>query len=175
MRVNHVGQESLWVTVYWKHMGDDFLSTNDVVEECLCFGWIDSRPRKKDDDSFLLLVSPRKTKSVWSAVNKQKIRRLIKEKLMTIHGLKKIKEAKANGSWEALDKSDKLMIPQELKLDLEKNVKASRNFYDFPVSARRTLLEWIYSARLSSTKSRRIEKTVSMAAKGLRANVGKKP
>jgi uncharacterized protein YdeI (YjbR/CyaY-like superfamily) len=171
LKANHTQKESVWVTVYKTHTSPGLLRTNDVVEECLCFGWIDSRPRKNDTESFFLLISPRKQKSVWSAVNKKKISSLIKSGLMTPHGLKKIKDAKANGSWAALRQSDKLILPDELKKAFQENPLAQSQFERFSESSKRTLLEWIYAARTEATRISRIEKTVTMAAKGLKANV----
>ncbi len=76
----HFNQKSsVWVKVYKKFAGPGLISTNDIVEECLCFGWVDSRPKKNDLNSFLLLISPRKPNSVWSKVNKEKVEILLKK------------------------------------------------------------------------------------------------
>lgn len=170
----HHGQsESVWVTIYKKHMGPTYLSYNDVVEEGLCFGWIDSRPRKLDEDRFLILFSPRRPKSVWSAVNKKKIRQLIRDNRMTSHGLQRIQEAKKNGSWNALVKSDRMELPPALKKAFAANKKAFVKFEGFPPSARRAILEWIYSAKSKATKQTRVKRTVELSALGLKANLVK--
>jgi uncharacterized protein YdeI (YjbR/CyaY-like superfamily) len=170
---NHGQRESVWVTIYKKHMGPNYLSYNDVVEEGLCFGWIDSRPRKLDEDRFLILFSPRRPKSVWSAINKKKIRQHIIDRRMTTFGLQKVQEAKKNGSWSALAKSDRLEIPLALKTAFAKNKKALVKFENFPKSARRAILEWIYSAKSETTKQARVKRTVDLSALGLKANVSK--
>jgi uncharacterized protein YdeI (YjbR/CyaY-like superfamily) len=167
---NHLTSQSVWIVIYKKVSALKNLDYADVVEECLCFGWIDSVPSKVDDNSYKLLVSPRKPKSVWSAVNKKKINGLVKKGLMTQAGLAKIKLAKSNGSWEALNQSDQLVVPIDLAKALRKNTKAASFFSNLAPSYKRSILEWIYAAKTDSTREKRIENTVKMSALGLRAN-----
>lgn len=171
LRAHHTQIESVWVTVYKKGCDPSFLSRNDVVDEVLCFGWIDSRPKKLNSEAYLLLVSPRRPKSVWSAINKRKIILLIANGKMTTHGLAKINEAKRNGSWNALNRSDRLELPAALKNEFAKNKAAKQKFDAFPVTARRAILEWIYSSKTAVTRTKRVRKTVAMSAKGLKANL----
>jgi uncharacterized protein YdeI (YjbR/CyaY-like superfamily) len=164
-------KESVWVTVYKKNAKPGLLSYRDVVEESLCFGWIDSLPKKNDDQSYLLRISPRKPRSVWSAINKKIIKSLVAKGLMTETGAEKIRLAKQNGSWSALNKSDKLIVAPELKRLLAKNKKAQNHFDRFSPSSKKALLEWIYSARTEKTKTERIEKVVRFATMNKKANI----
>ncbi|MCP2937764.1 hypothetical protein NK983_34210, partial [Salmonella enterica subsp. enterica serovar Typhimurium] len=75
---------------------------DEAVEEALCFGWIDSLPRKLDEQRSMLKFTPRKPKSVWSELNKTRIEKLIAEKRMMPPGLEKIEQAKKDGSWHTL-------------------------------------------------------------------------
>ena len=138
------------------------------MEEALCFGWIDSQPRKIDDERSALKFTPRKPKSVWSKLNKQRIEKLIEQKLMAPAGLVKIEQAKENGSWDILNSSDLLTdnnsIPGDLKKALTKNKNALANFLAFPPSYRKRFLFWIDSAKTSGTKAARIRQTLLMAA-----------
>ncbi len=153
----HHGQaESVWIRVYKKHLGPTLLSASDVVDQVLCFGWIDSLPRKYDEESFLLLVSPRKPKSVWSAINKKKIQSLVRSKQMTRYGIQKILEAKKDGSWNTLNKSDKLILPKELKDAFAKDKKAQEKFQFLAPSSRRAILEKIYAAKSAETRLKRV-------------------
>lgn len=136
----------------------------------MCFGWIDSLPRKFDDERSKLLFTPRKSRSVWSKPNKERIERLIKSGLMTEIGLAKIEAARANGSWNALDASDNLEIPEDLAKELKRDKTAAANFEAFTDSVKRVILSWIGSAKRVETRAARIEKTVKMAAKNKRAN-----
>jgi len=139
----------------------------------LCFGWIDSLPRKFDGERSKLLFTPRKLKSVWSKPNKLRIEKLLASGLMTETGLAKIEAAKRDGSWNALDASDNLEIPEALTKAFEMNKNAAQNFFAFSDSVRRGILSWIWSAKREETQKARIEKTVSMAEHNRKANFDK--
>lgn len=162
--------ESVWVVLAKKDSGLPYLPVAEVVEELLCFGWIDSVPSKLDKDRFKLLISPRNPKSKWSKVNKDRVKKLIKSKLMTPAGLAVVQQARKSGTWTALDKIEKLIIPPDLKKALNENHDARDNFDKFPKSVKRGILEWIISAKTQVTKDKRIKETVDLASKNIRAN-----
>lgn len=165
---NHSTSPGIWLTYYRKETGKRKFSTADAVEEALCFGWIDSLSRKLDEERTLLKFTPRKPKGVWSKLNKQRIEKLIDQKLMTAAGLRKIEEARENGSWNSLDSSDfhteNNSLPDDLRKALGKNKRAMKNFLAFPPSYRKRFLFWIDSARTPLTKAARIQQTLLMAA-----------
>jgi uncharacterized protein YdeI (YjbR/CyaY-like superfamily) len=165
---NHSTSPGIWLIYYKKDTGKRKFDYADAVEEALCFGWIDSQPRKIDDERSALKFTPRKPKSVWSKLNKQRIENLIEQKLMTSAGLDKIELAKKNGSWDTLNSSDlhadNNSMPYELKKALSKNKKALANFLAFSASYRKRFLFWIDSAKTPGTKAARIKQTLLMAA-----------
>lgn len=165
---NHGQQESIWLIRYKKDKGP-YVSYDDVVEEALCFGWIDSLPRKLDDKRTMLRLSPRKPKSVWSKVNKQRIARLKKRRLMTPAGEKAVKLAQKNGMWNALTEASSGKMPPGLKKALGQG-KAMEYFQNFAPSAKRAVIEWITLAKKEETRKKRIKKTVDLAKKNLIAN-----
>ncbi len=156
-----------------KHTGKPRVTYDEAVEEALCFGWIDSLSRKFDDERSKLLFTTRKPKSVWSKPNKLRVGKLIKEGLMTESGLAKIKTAKKDGSWNALDASDNLEIPTDLAKEFKRNKIAARNFAAFSDAVKRGILFWVGSAKRDETLTARIEKTVAMAAENKRVNYDK--
>ena len=170
---NHDRSDGIWFVYYKKAAGKPRVSYDEAVEEALCFGWIDSIQRKLDGERSKLLFTPRKPKSVWSKPNKERVRRLIESGAMTETGLKKIEAAKKNGSWNALDASDSLTIEKDLAEAFEKNETARANFENFTVGVKKIILQWIYSAKTDATRAKRIEKTIRMARKNLRANYDK--
>ena len=101
---NHVASPGIWLIYYKKTSGKKRLEYNDAVEEALCFGWIDSTTRPIDEEKYMQRFTPRKSKSGWSAINKQRIEKMISQDLMIAAGIEKIEMAKKNGSWESLDK-----------------------------------------------------------------------
>ncbi|NJL53076.1 MAG: hypothetical protein HC930_14395 [Hydrococcus sp. SU_1_0] len=143
---------------------------NDVVEECLCFGWIDSLPRKLDQQRTMLYISPRKQNSNWSKANKDRVARLQTLGLLQPAGLAKIEQAKKDGSWYFLDDVEASILPDDLKLALTENEIALKNFAAFPPSAKRGILEWIKNAKRPETRIKRIQDTVTKAALNIKAN-----
>lgn len=111
---NHTRTEGVWLVMYKKGTGKPRVDYAEAVEEALCFGWIDSKGNKLDDERSMLWMAPRKPKTGWSKLNKERIERLIKAKLMTSAGLAKINAAKKDGTWNALDAIEALEIPSDL-------------------------------------------------------------
>ncbi|TGD78822.1 YdeI/OmpD-associated family protein [Hymenobacter wooponensis] len=169
LETHHTQPAGIWLTLYKKESGQRLMTYADAVEEALCFGWIDSHPRKVDATCFRLLFSPRKPKSVWSAVNKERIRRLREAGLMLPAGEARIAAAQQNGSWEALDEVEALVVPTDLAAALEANPEAQYHFNSFPPSARKQLLQNLAAARRPETRQQRIERIVLNAAQNKRA------
>lgn len=167
---NHERSPGVWFVYFKKHTGKPRVTYDEAVEEALCFGWIDSLPRKLDAERSKLLFTPRKPKSVWSRPNKERIERLMESGAMTEAGLAKIERAKADGSWNALDASDNLEMPDDLRRRLAVDAKAEKNWEGFSDSVKKAILYWLGTAKRSETRSLRVEKIVSMAAIGKRAN-----
>ncbi len=167
---NHLSKESIWLIIYKKECDTPSVYYPEAVDEALCFGWIDSLPNKRDEQSYYLFFSKRKPKSNWSKVNKLKVARLLKENKMMPQGLKIVAYAKQSGTWDALNKVDELRIPTEMAALFKNNKVAKTNFDKFPPSIKRGILEWIYNAKQESTRLKRINETVSLATQNIRAN-----
>ncbi|MBD2109715.1 YdeI/OmpD-associated family protein [Nodosilinea sp. FACHB-13] len=170
LATNHSRTEGLWLITYKKRSGKPHVSYDEVVEEALCFGWIDSKGNKLDDERTMLWMTPRQPGTGWSALNKKRIAALSEAGLMMPPGLAKIEAAKRDGSWELLDPIERLEVPADLATALAENGLARANFEAFPRSAKRGILEWIASAKRAETRDRRIAETVELAAQNLRAN-----
>lgn len=167
---NHQQGRSVWVVTWKKHAGGRHVPWSDVVDEALCFGWIDSLPRKLDGDRTMVLLSPRKPGSAWSAINKAKVARLVETGRMAAPGLARVDMATADGSWDFLNDVDRLEKPQDLIEALARCAPASDHFDAFPPSTRRGILDWIKQARTPETRARRIEETARLARINQRAN-----
>lgn len=161
---------SVWLVTSRKHVEGRHLSWPDLVDELLCFGWIDSLPRKLDAERTMHLISPRKPGSGWSAVNKAKIEKLIAEGRMKAAGLAAIDAAKRDGSWDVLNAADPENPPPDLVEAMKQNPMADAFFSRFPRSSRRAILEWITLAKTPETRARRIVETVRLATENLKAN-----
>jgi len=162
--------EGIWLISYKKASGKPRFDYDEAVEEALCFGWIDSKPGKLDEERSMLWFAPRKAGTGWSKHNKERVEKLIAQGRMTPAGLAKIEAAKADGSWGALDGVEALEIPPDLGEALAANPAASEYFEAFPRSVKRSILEWIASARRPETRQARVDETVRLAAENVRAN-----
>ena len=170
LQKNHAVRQNVWLILYRKGTGIATLTYDEVVEEALCFGWIDSKPNKRDDESYFLFVSTRKPKSPWSAINKKRIEKLLHQNKIEDAGLKKIEAAKKDGSWMLLDKIDALEMPIELKKAFLKSKTGLQHFEQFPQSVKKQIYQWIYSAKTEQTVQKRVTETASLAEKNIRAN-----
>jgi len=168
-KANHATERTFWLVSYKRHVIDRYVPYGDIAEELLCFGWIDSRTRRVDGNRTMLLVGPRKPGSTWSAANKKRVAKLIKDGLMTPAGQEKLDAAKRDGSWSYLDDIENLVIPDDLANALKANKSAKRNYEAFNDSAKKVILLWIKTARRDATRCKRVSETVRLAAKGLKA------
>lgn len=167
---NHNRTEGVWLIIYKKATGKPRVDYAEAVEDALCFGWIDSKGNKLDDQRSMLWMAPRKAKTGWSKLNKDRIEKLVKAGFMAPAGLAKVESAKKDGSWNALDAVAALEIPPDLARAFSKNKTAKENFEAFPRSVRGGILQWILSAKKPETRAKRIEETVTKAEKNIRAN-----
>lgn len=168
LAAHHDKKEGVWLIILKKpHFN---LSYEDAVQEALCFGWIDSVRNKLDERAFKQMITPRKAKSPWSAVNKAYVKALEAEGLMTDAGRAKIELAKENGAWSVYDAIERLEVPEDLSEALAANAAAEENFEGFAPSSLKAILWWIALAKQAETRNKRIAETVELAAQNLRAN-----
>ena len=169
LQKNHATASTFWLVNYKKHVAEFYIPYGEIVEELLCFGWVDSRTQRVDKDRTRLLVSPRKPGSTWSASNKQRVARLEREGLMREAGRRSIDSAKADGSWTFLDDVERLEMPDDLSAAFKKNKRALANYGAFNASAKKIILLWIKTAKREETRARRISDTVRLAAGNIKA------
>jgi uncharacterized protein YdeI (YjbR/CyaY-like superfamily) len=166
---NHSTSGTTWLVSFKKHVADHYVPYGDIVEELLCYGWVDTRTQRLDEDRTMLLIAPRKPGSTWSAANKKRVARLEAAGLMTSVGRAKIDDAKRDGSWRFLDDVENLVIPEDLADAFKENAAAQTAFDSFSKSAKKVILLWIKTAKRSETRAKRVSETVRLAAKGLKA------
>ena len=167
---HHASAPGVWLVYFKKETGHPSVTYPEAVEEALCFGWIDSHPRKLDDDRTQLLFTPRKPKSGWSKVNKERLERLEAAEQLMPAGLAAIARARQNGAWESLDAAEAGTVPEDLADALAADEAAKANFAAFSPSARKMILTWVLGAKQPETRARRVAETVRLAALGKRAN-----
>ncbi|BCL33988.1 YdeI/OmpD-associated family protein [Nostoc sp. MS1] len=161
---NYQSAIGIWLVYYKVKSGKPSIRYSEAVKEALCFGWIDSKVKSLDEDSYMQIFTPRKPKSVWSKLNKQYIQELIDQGLMAEAGLAKIAVAKQDGSWNTLDAIEALIIPDDLQQALAANAIANQYFAGLSNSTKKNILSWIASAKRPETRLRRIEQTIDSVA-----------
>lgn len=172
LRDNHLTSPGIWLVTYRKVTGKPRPTIADIVEELLCFGWIDSTLVRIDDTQTRQLCTPRKPNSHWSKTNKERVQRLTEQGLMQARGLEMVAIAKANGKWDYLDDIDNLNEPDDLVQALDADTDARRNWNAFPVSYRKNILYWIHTAKRPTTRATRVEAAVSSSRANTRLQSG---
>lgn len=171
---NHKNSKGVWLVFYKKETRILTLNYEVSVEEALCFGWIDSLVKKIDEQKYVRKFTPRNDKSVWSELNKRRVKKVINEGRMTKFGLAKIEAAKKNGSWTKQLKGVEISydIPKDFISELKKNTKAKKNFDKIPPSHKKRYYMWINIAKKKETRDKRIAEAVKLLSKN--ANLGLK-
>jgi uncharacterized protein YdeI (YjbR/CyaY-like superfamily) len=170
LKKHYAQPAGIWLINYKKNTGKPRLEYDEIVEEALCFGWVDSLPRKLDDEQSMLWVAPRKTGSNWSALNKQRIEKLLQLNQVHAAGLAKIAQAKKDGSWTALDQLESGHIPPDLDAEFQQYKDAKSYFEAFPKSVKKAILEWILNAKKPETRQKRVAEVAKLASVNQRAN-----
>lgn len=165
---NHLSQHAVWLVFYYKSSANKSISWREAVDVALCFGWIDSKKKKIDKDTYHQYFSRRKPKSTWSKINKQKVQQLIDTKLMTEEGYKSIQTAKNNGSWTILDEVEELIIPKDLERAFAKKPTSKGFFLSLSKSDRKAMLQWLVLAKNTETRQKRLKELVRLAEQQLK-------
>jgi uncharacterized protein YdeI (YjbR/CyaY-like superfamily) len=169
LAANHDTARGVWVASWRKASGRDRVPYEDLVEEAICFGWIDSTVNILDDERGLQLMTPRKPKSGWTRLNRDRFAALEAQGRMTDAGRRAVEVAKANGWWTTYDAVEDLIEPDDLAAALDASPAARAAWDGFPPSARKQMLWWVVSAGRPATRAGRITKIVSEAERGRRA------
>lgn len=154
---HHATVQSAWLVSWKKATGKPAISYDGAVSEALAVGWVDSRPRKLDDERTMLYFSPRKPASAWSRPNKIRVEALREAGLMLPAGERAVEAAVANGSWTVLDEVEDLIVPDDLAAAFSEYVDAENNWNRFPPSARRAF--WSGSPQPSGRRPAPLECT----------------
>ena len=172
---HHTSSPGVWAVTFKKDSGGPHVPYDEVVEEALAYGWVDSQGRKLDDARWQLYCAPRKPGSAWSAANRARIERLEAAGLMTPAGRAAVEAAKASGAWLAIEHAEAGIEPDDLREALDRDPDARRRWDAFPPSTKRGILEWIGTAKKPDTRARRIGETARLAAQDIRANQWRQP
>lgn len=162
---NHGQEDAVWLVTYKKSEKDKYVSREEVLDELICFGWIDGIRRKLNNSKTMQLISPRRVQH-WAKSYKERANRLIEENKMHQSGLDSIRKGKESGLWNFMDDVDNLIIPEDLKIELKKAKGAFDFFNNISDSSKRFVLRWIKLAKTQKTRSNRIHKIAKLSSNG---------
>lgn len=165
---NHGRDTGVWLVTFKKAVPEKYVSVSQIVDQCLCFGWVDSLTRGLDAERSKLWISPRKAGSNWSRVNKDKVARLEAAGLIEPAGRAVIDRAKADGTWTALDEVEDLVVPRDLAAAFAGVPGSAEVWAAYPRSVRRGALEQLLNAKRAETRGKRVATIMAAIAAGER-------
>jgi uncharacterized protein YdeI (YjbR/CyaY-like superfamily) len=163
LQKKHTQQESIWLVTYKKEQIEKYVSVQEVLDELLCFGWIDGVRRKLDEEKTMQLISPRKVQH-WTKTYKDRFAKLENDGRMTDAGRAAVLLSIKNGLWNFMDDVDALIKPPDFIKCLEDNNPALQNFDAFGSASKRFMLRHIKIAKTTVTRAKRIIE-ISLLAK----------
>jgi uncharacterized protein YdeI (YjbR/CyaY-like superfamily) len=157
----------IYIRIAKKDSGIHSVTYAQAVDTALCHGWIDGVRRANDDRTFLQRFTPRGPRSIWSQINKEKVKQLVKARLMRPAGLAAVERARENGQWDnAYAPASTMPVPPDLAAALKKNKKA-RAFFDTLTGSRRfAFLHRLHSAKKEETRAKRLALFIQMMERG---------
>lgn len=168
---NHKTADELWVGLYKKHTGKPSVTWPQVVDEALCFGWIDGIRKSIDADSFANRITPRRKGSHWSAVNLKRVQELQAEGRMTPAGMQAYEQRDPAKSQEYSFEQREIVWPPALQREFKQRKQAWAFFSAQPPGYRKTISWWVISAKKEKTQRRRLERVIEASAAGERVDL----
>jgi uncharacterized protein YdeI (YjbR/CyaY-like superfamily) len=167
LEAEHATAPGVYVKLAKKGAGVPSVTYAEVVESCLCFGWIDGRGNRLDDRFHLQRITPRRAKSVWSQKNVDRVEALIEAGRMRPAGLAAVEAARADGRWErAYAGAKDITVPDDLAAALDADPAVRAEFESLDGANRYAVLWRVHTAGTEATRARRIANLVQMLAEG---------
>jgi uncharacterized protein YdeI (YjbR/CyaY-like superfamily) len=164
---NHKTSPALWVRIAKKNSGVSSITYGEGVEVALCYGWIDAQKLPEDETAWLQRFMPRRPRSIWSKVNREKVLALIASGEMKPAGLEEIDRARKDGRWEAAyDSPSAAAVPADFEKELDRHPKA-KAFYKTLNRANSYAILWrLQTAKKAETRAKRMRSFIEMLEKG---------
>lgn len=164
---NHATGAEVWIKFAKKESGIASVTHAEALEVAISYGWIDGQAKKLDDNHWVQRFTPRRPRSKWSKINRDKAIKLMKDGAMKPAGLREVERAKMDGRWAAAyDSPLTATIPEDLQRELDKNAMARKFFETLDGRNRYAILYRIQDAKKPETRSARISKLVALLAEG---------
>jgi len=163
LRMHHASSSGVWLRLAKKGSAIQSVSYGEALEAALCYGWIDAQKKGESQQAWLQRFTPRRTKSIWSKVNREKAAALIEAGRMQAAGLDQVARAKQDGRWiAAYDSPANAEVPDDLSAALDRNARAKAFFHTLDRANRYAILWRIQTVKKAETRARRIRRFVDM-------------
>jgi uncharacterized protein YdeI (YjbR/CyaY-like superfamily) len=167
LKENHRTSSGIWIRLARKASGIPSITYAEAVESALCYGWIDGHKRPHSDTAWLQRFTPRRSRSMWSQINRDKALALIESRRMRAAGLEEVERAKKDGRWEAAYGSQSALTTDAgFQKALNKSPRAKKFFKTISAANRYAILWRVQTAKRPETRARRIKQYVEMLEKG---------
>ena len=164
---NHASSSGVWIEMAKKGSGIESVRYPEVLDTALCFGWIDGRREALDDSFFLQRFTPRRPRSRWSRINRDRAEALIAAGRMRPAGVAEVEKAKADGRWDAAYEGQRMSaVPDDLRRELDARPEAKEFFEGLSSQNRYAILYRLQDAKRPETRARRLAKFVAMLEAG---------
>ena len=160
---HHDASPGVWLRLAKKGCPIHLINHREALEEALCSGWIDGQLKPESGTTWLVRFTPRRNRSIWSKINREKASALMESGRMKPAGLREVARARADGRWNAAYESQsKATVPPDLQTALDRNARAKAFFATLDRANRYAVLWRIQTARGAETRARRIRESVAM-------------
>jgi uncharacterized protein YdeI (YjbR/CyaY-like superfamily) len=165
----HAHSDGVWLKLAKKGSGVESVTQAEAVEAGLCFGWIDGQVRRLDDRHYLQRFTPRRARSKWSRLNRERAEALAAAGRMRPSGIAAVEAAKADGRWEAAyEPPSTAQVPPDLERELARDRAARESFAALNANNRYAIIHRLNDAKRPETRERRLRKFVEMLRRGER-------
>jgi uncharacterized protein YdeI (YjbR/CyaY-like superfamily) len=170
LAAHHDSEPEVWIKIHKKGSGLPSVTPAQALDACLCWGWIDGIRKRLDDESFLQRYSPRRSRSIWSQINREHVRRLTAAGRMQPPGQRQVDAARADGRWEAayapMRTATAATIPDDLRAAIEANPRARNTFESLGRANLFALRFRTNNMKTAAGRARKIDALVAMLARG---------
>lgn len=163
---HHDTAEEIWIKIHKVNSGLPSITPSEAIDAELCWGWVDGIRKGFDDKSFLQRYCPRRPKSVWSQINRDKVEALTKAGLMRPPGQAEVDKAKADGRWDAAYSVSKTEVPADLLAAIEANPEAMEFYRTLSAQNRFALTFRTMHMKTEAGRKKKIVDFVAMLARG---------
>ena len=169
LEAEHAESEGIWLKIAKKGSGVGSVSYAEAVELGLCFGWIDGQGKRFDDRHYLQRFTPRRPRSKWSRLNRDRVEALVAAGRMRPSGLAAMEAARADGRWDAAyEPPSTAEVPPDLERELARDRSAREAFEALDGANRYAIIYRLNEAKRPETRERRLQKFVEMLRRGER-------